>query len=51
MDLLLNHEILQGGGNAPVEIARNGARGGVPAHAFTDCAIATADHLFKLETC
>ncbi len=33
----------QGGGNAPVEISQDGASGGVPAHAFTDGAIATAD--------
>jgi hypothetical protein len=41
----------QGDGNAPVEIYRDGASGGVPAHAFTDGTITTADRLFKFYLC
>lgn len=37
----------QGDGDALIEIARDGASGGVPAHAFIDSTLATADQLFK----
>jgi len=36
----------QGDGYAPVEIARDGASGGVPAHAHTDGMVSTADQFF-----
>ncbi len=41
-----NNRYFQGDGNAPVDIARDGASGGVPAPAFTDGSVSTADQLF-----
>jgi hypothetical protein len=41
-----NNRYFQGDGNAPVEIARDGASGGAPAPAFTDGSVSTADQLF-----
>jgi hypothetical protein len=41
-----NNRYFQGDGNAPVEIAKDGASGGVPAPAFTDGSVSTADQLF-----
>jgi hypothetical protein len=38
---------LQGDGNAPMKITMDGTSGGVPAHAFTNGSVTTADQLFK----
>ena len=41
-----NNRYFQGDGNAPVEIAKDGASGRLPSPAFTDGPISTADQLF-----